>query len=43
MGYAPYDKPKYIASVIIENGGSGSAVAAPIAHKILDFAFKKNV
>ena len=43
VGYAPYDKPKYIASVIIENGGSGSVVAAPIAHKILDFAFKNNV
>lgn len=43
VGYAPYDKPKYIASVIIENGGSGSAVAAPIAHKILNFAFKNNV
>ena len=43
VGYAPYDKPKYIASVIIENGGSGSAVAAPIAHKILDFASKNNV
>ncbi len=43
VGYAPYDKPKYIASVIIENGGSGSAVAAPIAHKVLDFAFKNNV
>ncbi len=43
VGYAPYDKPKYVASVIIENGGSGSAVAAPIAHKILDFAFKNNV
>ncbi len=43
VGYAPYDKPKYIASVIIENGGSGSAVAAPIAHKVLDFAYKNNV
>ena len=43
VGYAPYYKPKYIASVIIENGGSGSAVVAPIAHKILDFAFKNNV
>ena len=43
VGYAPYDKPKYIASVIIENGGSGSAVAAPIAHKVLDFAHKNNV
>ena len=43
VGYAPYDEPKYIASVIIENGGSGSAVAAPIAHKILNFAFENNV
>ena len=43
VGYAPYDKPKYIASVVIENGGSGSAVAAPIAHKILNFAYKNNV
>ncbi len=43
VGYAPYDNPKYIASVIIENGGSGSAVAAPIAHKALDFAYKNNV
>ena len=31
VGYAPYDNPKYIAAVIIENGGSGSAVAAPIS------------
>ena len=43
VGYAPFDNPKYIASVIIENGGSGSAVAAPIAHKVLDFAYKNNV
>ncbi len=43
VGYAPYDNPKYIASVIIENGGSGSSVAAPIAHKVLDFAYKNNV
>ena len=43
VGYAPYDNPKYVASVIIENGGSGSAVAAPIAHKILNFTYKNNV
>ncbi len=43
VGYAPYDNPKYIASVIIENGGSGSSLAAPIAHKVLDFAHKNNV
>ena len=43
VGYAPIEDPKYIASVIIENGGSGSAVAAPIAHKVLNFAYKENV
>ncbi len=43
VGYAPLVNPKYIASVIIENGGSGSAVAAPIAHKILNFAYQENV
>ena len=43
VGYAPIEEPKYVASVIIENGGSGSAVAAPIAHKILNFAYQENV
>ena len=43
VGYAPIENPKYIVSVIIENGGSGSAVAAPIAHKILNFAYQENV
>ena len=43
VGYAPFIKPKYIAAVIIENGGSGSSVAAPIAHKVLDYTFKNNV
>jgi penicillin-binding protein 2 len=43
VGYSPIDDPKYIASVIIENGGSGSAVAAPIAHKVLNFAYQENV
>ena len=43
VGYAPYDNPKYVASVIIEHGGSGSAVAAPIAHKALNFAYNLDV
>ena len=43
VGYAPIEDPKYIVSVIIENGGSGSAVAAPIAHKVLNFAYQENV
>ncbi len=34
-GYIPGDKPKYAVSVIVEHGGSGSKVAAPIARDIL--------
>lgn len=35
VGYAPLDKPDYVCSVVIEHGGGGSAVAAPIAKDIL--------
>ena len=34
-GYAPSENPKYAISVIVEHGGSGSAVAAPIARDIM--------
>ncbi len=37
--YGPIDKPKYVASVIVEHGGSGSKVAAPIGREILMRAF----
>lgn len=36
--YAPYDAPRYAVSVVVEHGGGGSAVAAPIARDILLFA-----
>jgi penicillin-binding protein 2 len=35
VGYAPYDNPRYSVSVVVEHGGGGSAVAAPIARDIL--------
>ncbi|WP_284263767.1 penicillin-binding protein 2 [Roseicyclus amphidinii] len=35
VGYAPYDSPRFACSVIVEHGGGGSAVAAPIARDIL--------
>ncbi len=41
VGYAPYDKPKYAISVIVEHGGSGSSMAAPIARDILKFALER--
>ena len=33
--FAPYKKPRYAISVIIEHGGSGSSGAAPIAKKLI--------
>ena len=36
VSYAPAEDPQIAVAVIVENGGSGSAVAAPIARKIMD-------
>lgn len=35
VGYAPMHKPRYVCSVIVEHGASGSGAAAPIARDIL--------
>jgi penicillin-binding protein 2 len=35
VAYAPFDKPRYAVSVVVEHGGGGSTVAAPIARDIL--------
>ncbi len=35
VGYAPYDNPRYAVAVVVEHGGGGSAVAAPIARDII--------
>ena len=34
VNYAPYDDPKIAVSIVVEHGGSGSTVAAPIARDI---------
>ena len=36
-GYGPIPDPKLTVVVIVENGESGSAIAAPIAQKLIDF------
>ena len=38
VAYAPADAPRYAVSVVVEHGGGGSGVAAPIARDILLFA-----
>jgi penicillin-binding protein 2 len=35
VGYAPVDDPRFAVAVVIEHGGGGSSVAAPIARDIL--------
>ncbi|GAB5045635.1 penicillin-binding protein 2 [Thermodesulfovibrio sp. TK110] len=36
VGFAPVDNPEMAFSVIVEHGGSGGAVAAPVARNILE-------
>jgi len=36
IAYAPAEKPKIAVAIIVENGGHGGSVAAPIARKVMD-------
>lgn len=42
VGYAPYNDPRYVVSVVVEHGGGGSAVAAPIAKDLILMAQQRN-
>ena len=35
IAFAPYKKPRYAISVVMEHGGAGSSGAAPIAQKVI--------
>ena len=37
IAFAPIEDPEIAISVVVENGGGGSSVAAPIARKVMDF------
>lgn len=39
MGYAPAHNPQYALAVLIEYGGGGSAVAAPVSRDIFEYLF----
>ena len=37
VGVAPIDQPKYVVSIVVERGGSGGRVAAPVARQVLQY------
>jgi penicillin-binding protein 2 len=39
IAFAPAKKPEIVIAVVVENGGSGSKAAAPIARKLIDYYF----
>lgn len=41
VGFAPADNPQIVVSVIVENGGSGSGTAAPVARAMFDAWLKE--
>jgi len=41
VAFAPYENPEIVVVVLIENGGEGSVVAAPIAKEALKYYFSK--
>lgn len=42
IGFAPYDNPQIVVSVVVENTGGGSSVGAPIARQLMDYYFSAN-
>jgi len=39
VAYAPAAEPEIVVAIVIENAGEGSAVAAPLARRILEYYF----
>ena len=41
-GFAPYDSPSIVLTILIENGGEGSSVAVPVFRQVIDWYFSEN-
>jgi len=41
MAFVPFDNPRYAAAAIVEHGGFGAAVAAPLIRDTLTFLYDK--
>jgi penicillin-binding protein 2 len=42
VGFAPIEAPRYAVAVVVEHGGGGSSVAAPIARDIMTETLKRD-
>ena len=42
IAFAPYENPRYAISVLIEHGGSGGKVAAPLAQKVIKLVIDRH-
>ena len=42
IAYGPYENPRYAISVVVEHGGSGSLVAAPITKKLFKLVIDRH-
>ena len=42
LAFAPYDEPRYAVCLLVENGKSGGAVAAPLVHLLLRGIFARD-
>ena len=43
VAFAPAEDPQIAVAVVVENGGSGSAAAAPVARKVIDAYLEKEM
>ena len=41
MAFVPFDNPRYAAATIVEHGGFGAAVAAPLIRDTLTYLYDK--
>ena len=41
MGFAPFDNPRYAVATIVEHGGFGAAVAAPLVRDTMTFLYDR--
>jgi penicillin-binding protein 2 len=41
VGFAPYDNPRYACAVVVEHGGFGAQMAAPICRDVMTYLFDR--